>query len=86
MTLSRLSPTTPLSSAVTLSAADTLKITLTTTDGRSGKKPHQAFLTLSEQDRGLQEAFGFSVKDTGKGKLDVVRPRYLAKKTRTNTD
>lgn len=68
----RLSPTSPLSSAITLAAGDSLKIALTTTEGRSGKKPHQAFLSLSEQDGGLQDSYEFSVKSTGKGKLDIV--------------
>lgn len=69
----RLSPTSALSSAVTLAAGDSLKVALTTTEGRSGKRPHQAFLSLSEQETGLQDSFGFSVKETGKGKLDIVR-------------
>lgn len=69
----RLSPTSPLASAVTLGSADTLKIVLTTTEGKSSKKPHQAFLTLNEPATGLEESFAFSIKENGKGKVELVR-------------
>jgi oligosaccharyltransferase complex subunit delta (ribophorin II) len=62
----------PLSKEVPLSAVDTLKIILTTTDGKKAKRPHQAFLTLTEPASGLEESFIFSVKDTGKGKVELV--------------
>ena len=68
----RLSSTTPLTSSVTLSSADTLKIVLTTTEGRTAKKPHQAFLTLHEPTTGLEESFAFSIKENGKGKVELV--------------
>lgn len=61
-----------MASAVTLGSADTLKIVLTTTEGKSSKKPHQAFLTLHEQATGLEESFAFSIKDNGKGKVELV--------------
>jgi oligosaccharyltransferase complex subunit delta (ribophorin II) len=62
----------PLSKAVTLGAADTLKIILTATEDGKAKRPHQAFLLLRDQDTGLEATFPFSVKDTGKGKVDFV--------------
>jgi oligosaccharyltransferase complex subunit delta (ribophorin II) len=56
---------------LTLKTADTLKIILTTTNGKKPRKPHQAFLTLSEPSTGLEESFPFTVKDSGKSKVDV---------------
>jgi oligosaccharyltransferase complex subunit delta (ribophorin II) len=74
----RLNPNTPLSKSVSLGAADTLKLLLTTTDGKTAKRPHQAFLTLTEPDTGLEESFVLTVKDSGKGKIDLVcREDYL---------
>ncbi|KAK1033961.1 hypothetical protein LTR33_016653, partial [Friedmanniomyces endolithicus] len=68
----KLTPNSPLTSyAVTLPAADTLKIVLTATEGKTGKRPHQAFLTLHDTTTGLEESFPFSLKDSGKGKVEV---------------
>ena len=69
----RLSPSSPIAKPLTFTASDTLKIALTTKDGKSGARPHQAFLTLTEQESGLEESFPLSVKDNGKAKLDLVR-------------
>jgi len=69
---SRLSPSTPLGKSVSLGATDTLKLVLTTLDGSTAKRPHQAFLTLTEPTTGLEESFVFNVKDSGKGKVDLV--------------
>lgn len=55
-----------------MTAATTLKLILTAQEGKTGKRPHQAFLTLHEKDTGLEESFAFTVKDNGKAKLDVV--------------
>jgi oligosaccharyltransferase complex subunit delta (ribophorin II) len=57
--------------------ASNLKVALTTTEGSTGKKPHQAFLTLREVDTGLEESFAFSVKESGKGKVDLVWRKRL---------
>jgi oligosaccharyltransferase complex subunit delta (ribophorin II) len=65
------------SSAVTLSPTSSLKLVLTTTEDKSGKKPHQAFLTLREVDTGLEESFQLNVKEGGKGKVDLVCNRRL---------
>ncbi|KAF2161697.1 hypothetical protein M409DRAFT_27756 [Zasmidium cellare ATCC 36951] len=59
------------SSPIVLPASSTLKVILTAQEGKTGKKPHQAFLTLQEVDSGLEESFAFSVKDNGKAKVDV---------------
>jgi hypothetical protein len=69
---SRLNPSNPLAKAVSLGATETLKLQLTTIDGKKAKRPHQAFLTLSDPATGLEESFVLSVKDSGKGKVDLV--------------
>jgi len=68
----RLNPDTPLSNPISLAAAHSLKIVLTTTHGKTSKRAHQAFLTLKEQDTGLEESFPFSLKENAKGKVDLV--------------
>jgi oligosaccharyltransferase complex subunit delta (ribophorin II) len=55
-----------------LGATDSLKLLLTTIDGKIAKRPHQAFLTLTDPTTGLEESFVFNVKDSGKGKVDLV--------------
>jgi len=69
----KLSDRTPLSKPVSLGATDTLKIILTATEGGTSKRPHQAFLLLQDQDTGLETTFPFSVKDTGKSKVDFAQ-------------
>ncbi|KAF2856750.1 hypothetical protein T440DRAFT_437738 [Plenodomus tracheiphilus IPT5] len=66
-----LSPNKPLAKSIPLSATDSLKLVITTVDGGSAKRPHQAFLTLTEPTTGLEESFVISVKDSGKGKVDL---------------
>jgi len=62
-----------VSKKVTLGSSDTLKIVLTTTDGQSAKRPHQAFLTLHDSKTGLEESFPFSIKESGKGKVELTQ-------------
>lgn len=69
----RLSDHVPLSKAVQLQANDVLKIVLTATEDGKAKRPNQAFLLLRDQDTGLEATFPFSVKESGKGKVDFVR-------------
>jgi len=69
----KLAVNSPLSKKVSLGATDTLKILLTTTDGKKAKRPHQAFLTLTEEASGLEESFVFSIKDNGKGKVELTQ-------------
>ncbi|KAF4553172.1 Oligosaccharyltransferase subunit Ribophorin II-like protein [Elsinoe fawcettii] len=66
-----LSPDSLLSKELSLGTADTLKITLTTVDGKTAKRPHQAFFTLFEPASGLEESWPLNVKENGKAKLDL---------------
>ena len=70
--LHRLDPSAPLAKSVSLGASDTLKLLLTAVDGKTAKRPHQAFLTLTDPTTGLEESFVINVKESGKGKVDVV--------------
>ncbi|MCJ1404653.1 hypothetical protein MMC11_007879 [Xylographa trunciseda] len=63
----------PLSQAIQLGASDTLKIILTTQEGKSAKRPHQAFLNLKDAGTGLETSFAFAVKESGKGKLELTQ-------------
>ncbi|KAF1933865.1 uncharacterized protein M421DRAFT_56 [Didymella exigua CBS 183.55] len=69
----KLSATSPLSKTVSLGATDVLKIDLTTVDGGTAKRPHQAFLTLTDPASGLEESFVLSVKDSGKAKVSLTQ-------------
>ncbi|KAF1350093.1 Oligosaccharyltransferase subunit Ribophorin II-domain-containing protein [Delphinella strobiligena] len=69
----KLSPHKQLSKDVALGAADTLKVILTTTEGDAPKRPHQAFLSIREPKTGLEESFPFSIKESGKGKVEVTQ-------------
>ncbi|KAK5258615.1 hypothetical protein LTS13_006487 [Exophiala xenobiotica] len=68
----QLAPSKALSKPVTVGAADTLKITLTTQDGKTAKRPHQAFLLLQDSSKKLDISYPFSVKESGKAKLELV--------------
>ncbi|OAG45394.1 hypothetical protein AYO21_00028 [Fonsecaea monophora] len=70
---SRLTPSQPLSKPILLGSSDTLKITLTTQEGKSAKRPHQAFLLLQDQDGKLDVSYPFSVKESGKAKVDLTQ-------------
>jgi len=72
----RLNPDSPLAKSVSLGAADTLKLQLTTIDSKKAKRPHQAFLTLTDPTTGVEESFIFTVKESGKAKVDLVRNEY----------
>ncbi|KAF2109270.1 Oligosaccharyltransferase subunit Ribophorin II-domain-containing protein [Lophiotrema nucula] len=68
----KLNPASSLPKSVTLGATDSLKLLLTTTDGKKAKRPHQAFLTLTDPTTGLEESFVLNVKESGKGKVDLT--------------
>jgi hypothetical protein len=70
--LSRLSDHAPLVKPVELGAGATLKIVMSVTENGKGKRPHQAFLLLRDQDTGLETTFAFSSKESGKAKVDFV--------------
>jgi oligosaccharyltransferase complex subunit delta (ribophorin II) len=71
-------PGTPLGKQIKLGPADTLKVLLTTTEGKTAKRPHQAFLTLHEPKTGLEESFVFTVKESGKARVELVCHASLA--------
>jgi len=73
----RISNKAPLKKPVSLGASDTLKIILTTTEDGKAKRPHQAFLLLQDQDTGVEATLPFTVKDSGKAKVDVVRLPFI---------
>ncbi|KAK3983913.1 Oligosaccharyltransferase subunit Ribophorin II-domain-containing protein [Cladorrhinum sp. PSN332] len=60
-----------LSKPVTLGSTDALKLILTTTDNGKGKRPHQAFVVLKEQDTGLEAPFPLTVKESGKATVQI---------------
>ncbi|KAF2741898.1 hypothetical protein M011DRAFT_490993 [Sporormia fimetaria CBS 119925] len=69
----QLVPELPLAKPVSLGTTDTLKLLLTATDGKSAKRPHQAFLTLADRSSGLEDSFVLKVKDNGKGKVELTQ-------------
>jgi oligosaccharyltransferase complex subunit delta (ribophorin II) len=71
--LCRLNQKTPLAKPVSLGSTDTLKLGLTAKDNGQGKRPHQAFLVLQEQDSGLEAPFPLTVKESGKAVVQIVR-------------
>ncbi|PNS14203.1 hypothetical protein CAC42_6716 [Sphaceloma murrayae] len=56
-----------------LGTGDSLKILLTTVDGKTPKRPHQAFFTLSDPETGLEESWPLNVKENGKAKFDITQ-------------
>ncbi len=65
-------PNKALSRPVTLGSSDTLRILLTAKDDNKPKRPHQAFLLIKDPSNDLETSFAFSVKDSGKSKLELV--------------
>jgi oligosaccharyltransferase complex subunit delta (ribophorin II) len=70
--LFRLSDHVPLSKPIVLGSND-LKIVLTAVEGKTPKRPHQALLLVKDVETGLETSFPFTVKDDGKGKVNLVR-------------
>ncbi|KAJ9621106.1 hypothetical protein H2204_012000 [Knufia peltigerae] len=68
----QLAPSKALSKPVKLGAADTLKVILTTQDGKTTKRPHQAFLLVQDSSKKLDISYPFSIKESGKAKLELV--------------
>jgi oligosaccharyltransferase complex subunit delta (ribophorin II) len=56
---------------VVLGFKDTLTVSVTTKDGSEGKRPHQAFLILTESS-GLEAPYPLTVKTSGKGTVEIV--------------
>lgn len=63
-----------MAKVVALAAGEALKVILTVTNGGKGRKPHQAFLTITDPTSGLEESYPFTVKESGKAKVDLVCP------------
>lgn len=61
----------PVKDAIVLGPTDTVKVSLTTTEGDQAKRPHQAFLILNEE-TGLEAPFPLKMKASGKGTVDFV--------------
>ncbi|KAJ5935294.1 hypothetical protein N7466_004841 [Penicillium verhagenii] len=68
-----LSVSNPLPKPVALAGADTLRVTLTTQEGSSAKRPHQAFLLLKDSHTGLDISYPFTVKDNGKSRVELTQ-------------
>ena len=75
---SRLVERKSLSTPITLGASDFLKVVLTVQDGKTAKRPHQAFLLLKDTGSGLDISYPFSVKESGKAKIDLVCPHTIS--------
>lgn len=58
--------------AVVLGHKDTIRVSLTTKDGSSAKRPHQAFLILSES-TGLEAPYPLTIKASGKGSVEITQ-------------
>ncbi|KAL8988451.1 MAG: hypothetical protein Q9169_008552 [Polycauliona sp. 2 TL-2023] len=56
---------------VVLGELDNLKILLTTIENKKPSRPHQAFLLLREPKSNLDTSFPLSIKESGKGKLEL---------------
>ncbi|MCJ1258983.1 hypothetical protein MMC24_006817 [Lignoscripta atroalba] len=61
-----------LSKPVELGGSDTLKIIITTQEDKKSKRPHQAFLLVKDSTTGLETSYSFSVKESGKGKVELT--------------
>ncbi|KAH6651148.1 Oligosaccharyltransferase subunit Ribophorin II-domain-containing protein [Chaetomium tenue] len=67
----KLNQNSPLAKPVSLGTTSTLKLVLTAKDNGAGKRPHQAFLVLQEQDTGLEAPFPLTVKESGKATVQI---------------
>ncbi|CAG9988396.1 unnamed protein product [Clonostachys byssicola] len=66
----KLSDKSQVDSVVSLGVGEKIKVSLTTKEGSTSKKPHQAFLILKEAS-GLEAPFPLTVKNTGKGTVEI---------------
>ena len=72
---SRLAPNKALSKLVTLGSSDTLRVLLTVKADNKPLRPHQAFLLVKDSSSNLETSFDFSVKESGKAKVELVSLR-----------
>ncbi|KAK5943017.1 hypothetical protein PMZ80_004022 [Knufia obscura] len=68
-----LTPGKPLAKEFDLGPNDSLKVILTTQEGKSAKRPHQAFLLLKDSSSNLDVSYPLSVKESGKAKVDLTQ-------------
>ncbi|KAA6407467.1 MAG: oligosaccharyltransferase subunit ribophorin ii [Lasallia pustulata] len=61
-----------LSQPIQLGASDTLKILLTAQEDKRPKRPHQAFLQITEPATGLGTSYALAVRENGKGKIELT--------------
>ncbi|KAJ9606363.1 hypothetical protein H2200_009324 [Cladophialophora chaetospira] len=81
----KLIPLQQLSEPISLGATDTLKITLTAQEGKTAKRPHQAFLLVQDQDGKLDVSYPFSVKESGKAVISLTQKDLPAQFLTPNT-
>ncbi|KAK6380238.1 uncharacterized protein PV06_05607 [Exophiala oligosperma] len=81
----QLAPSKALSKPVKLGAADTLKVILTTQDGKTTKRPHQAFLLVQDSSKKLDISYPFSIKESGKAKLELTQKDLPSQFLRSST-
>jgi oligosaccharyltransferase complex subunit delta (ribophorin II) len=62
----------PLEAPLVLAPAETLRVHLTTTEGKKAKRPHQAFLLLTEPESGLEAPFPLKVSSSGAATVDIT--------------
>ncbi|KAF4967589.1 hypothetical protein FSARC_4886 [Fusarium sarcochroum] len=60
----------PTKNVLVLGHTDTIKVSLTTTEDGKAKRPHQAFLILTES-TGLESPYPLDIKSSGKGTVDI---------------
>ncbi|KAM0288104.1 hypothetical protein ACHAQH_000172 [Verticillium albo-atrum] len=62
-----------LKTPITLGAKESIKISLTTKENGKAKRPHQAFLILRDTATGLEAPFPLTVKESGKGSVEIAQ-------------
>ncbi|ROT34974.1 hypothetical protein SODALDRAFT_321063 [Sodiomyces alkalinus F11] len=63
----------PLDKLVRLGPKDTIKVVLTAKEGKTAKRPHQAFLVVKETESGLEAPFPLKLKENGKGVVEIAQ-------------
>ena len=76
-----LTPGKPLAKPVDFGPTDSLKIILTAQEGKSAKRPHQAFLLLRDAISNLDVSYPLSMKESGEAKVDLVGELGLDRRT-----
>lgn len=69
--LYRFSNQEPVKDTLVLGKADAIKVSLTTTEDSEAKRPHQAFITITES-TGLEISLPLDIKSSGKAVGTIV--------------